>query len=443
MALVTDRDAVGCCFVLWANHVHSQNPAASQTMTAGSPISGESMRSGDFTYGDVLTTSSSTLHYSQDAAAATHDKHPTQKPVSAYTTPPTPLPVAVAVLSPSPARTERMESPLDPSYSLAAAPAQLDGMVVATLERHQQHLHLLQQQQQLLSEWLRQNPCQGAHVEMGTSHVAASHVVASQKLVAPKKRSSPQKASSLSKISAKLLSEYPADKDYLRPQGWPPGWITKEFERTSGASKGTKDRYWYSPIRHYKLRSLVQVRKFLDLLEIHGGDEKVAVQILSGQGKGTVTSTVSRVAAAVSPKVQVPKKRSLPPKVPKKASSRSSKKNGAVLSKTASASLSKKVECVLPSKPAKPDSAVSKLLCEHAAEKDYLRPQGWPAGWITKVFERQSGATKGTTDRYWYSPICEYKLRSLTQVRKFLDLLEINGGDESVAIEILRRSGGM
>jgi hypothetical protein len=188
LALVTDRDTVGCGFVFWVNHV--QNPAASQTMTAGSPISGESMRSGDFTYDDVLTTSSPTLHYSQDAAAATHDKHPTQKPVSAYTTPPTPLPVAVAVLSPSPARTERMESPLDPSYSLAAAPAQLDGMVVATLERHQQHLHLLQQQQQLLSEWLRQNPCQEAHVEMGASKVtpvAASHVVASQKLVAPKK----------------------------------------------------------------------------------------------------------------------------------------------------------------------------------------------------------------------------------------------------------------
>jgi Methyl-CpG binding domain len=240
----------------------------------------------------------------------------------------------------------------------------------------------------------------------------------------------------LSKIPAKLLSEYPADKDYLRPQGWPPGWITKEFERTSGASKGTKDRYWYSPIRHYKLRSLVQVRKFLGLLEIHGGDEKVAIQILSGQGTGA-----SHVVS--SPKVQVPKKRSLPPKVPKKASSRSSKKNGAVLSRAGSASLSKKVECVLPSKPAKTDSAVSKLLSEHAAEKDYLRPQGWPAGWITKVFERQSGATKGTTDRYWYSPICEYKLRSLTQVRRFLDLLETHGGDESVAIEILRRSGGM
>jgi hypothetical protein len=40
---------------------------------------------------------------------------------------------------------------------------------------------------------------------------------------------------------------------------------------------------------------------------------------------------------------------------------------------------------------------------------------GWPTGWTKKVFERKSGATKGGKDRYWYSPINGFKLRSMVE----------------------------
>jgi hypothetical protein len=39
--------------------------------------------------------------------------------------------------------------------------------------------------------------------------------------------------------------------------GWPKGWTKKLFERKSGATKGHKDRYWYSPINGFKLRSMI------------------------------------------------------------------------------------------------------------------------------------------------------------------------------------------
>ena len=50
----------------------------------------------------------------------------------------------------------------------------------------------------------------------------------------------------------------------------------KVFVRNNGATKGTKDRYWYSPNEKYKLRSMVQVKKFLKALAENKGDEKKA-----------------------------------------------------------------------------------------------------------------------------------------------------------------------
>jgi hypothetical protein len=57
---------------------------------------------------------------------------------------------------------------------------------------------------------------------------------------------------------------------------------------------------------------------------------------------------------------------------------------------------------------------------------------GWPTGWIRRIFERKGGATKGQSDRYWYTPIAAYKLRSMVQVKKFLAALA-DGGDEETA----------
>jgi len=58
--------------------------------------------------------------------------------------------------------------------------------------------------------------------------------------------------------------------------GWPNGWIKKLFERSSGKSKGSKDRYWYSPKTNKKFRSMIQVRRYMPILREYNGDEDAA-----------------------------------------------------------------------------------------------------------------------------------------------------------------------
>ena len=62
--------------------------------------------------------------------------------------------------------------------------------------------------------------------------------------------------------------------------GWPKGWLKKKFERSSGTSKGTHDRYWFSPVEQYKFRSIKEVKKFLDCLKKTGGDETKAKKLM-------------------------------------------------------------------------------------------------------------------------------------------------------------------
>lgn len=72
-------------------------------------------------------------------------------------------------------------------------------------------------------------------------------------------RGRPSKAASGSSSAsgkAKMLSEGPPTEDL--EGGWPEGWVRRVFERASGATKGTTDKYWYSPIDGIKLRSIVE-----------------------------------------------------------------------------------------------------------------------------------------------------------------------------------------
>jgi Methyl-CpG binding domain len=286
-------------------------------MTAGTPIARESTRSGGLTYQDLLTSPSPSHSVDGDndrdpdeleimkmsrrvALRVRNWIHPTRRPACAV---PPPMAVAVPLLSPMTAHLP--PPPLATAVPFEGGPPPMNDMA-ATLERYEQHWHLLQQQRQIIiSELhnLQQQP-QGnvtgpPYSSPGTRNqelnwpsapstawnyaTAAnppSSVASSPKLVLVKKRSSPSKGPV---VAAKLLSEHPAEKDYLRPEGWPPGWITKVFERQSGATRGTRDRYWYSPIRQCKLRSLVEVRRFLDILETNHGDEEVSFQILRGR----------------------------------------------------------------------------------------------------------------------------------------------------------------
>ena len=63
----------------------------------------------------------------------------------------------------------------------------------------------------------------------------------------------------------------------------------------------------------------------------------------------------------------------------------------------------------------------------------------WPKGWIKVLVERQGGTSKGTKDRYWYSPGGR-KFRSMTEIKKFfkaLALPEVNG-DETAAFRVFK-----
>ena len=59
---------------------------------------------------------------------------------------------------------------------------------------------------------------------------------------------------------------------------------------------------------------------------------------------------------------------------------------------------------------------------------------GWPVGWIKKVYARKTGSHK---DRYWYTPKENIKLRSMVQVKLFLQHLKSTNGNENEAKAML------
>ncbi|KAG7340564.1 methyl-CpG binding domain containing protein [Nitzschia inconspicua] len=65
--------------------------------------------------------------------------------------------------------------------------------------------------------------------------------------------------------------------------GWPTGWIKRLYERKGGASKGHMDRYWYTPKHRYKLRSMVEVGRFMTALQQCNGDEEAAWKLFKGR----------------------------------------------------------------------------------------------------------------------------------------------------------------
>jgi hypothetical protein len=62
--------------------------------------------------------------------------------------------------------------------------------------------------------------------------------------------------------------------------GWPEGWMKRTYVRQVGNSAGTKDSYWFTPAKNYRLRSIIEVKAFLWALEKNNGDEVLARQAL-------------------------------------------------------------------------------------------------------------------------------------------------------------------
>jgi hypothetical protein len=65
------------------------------------------------------------------------------------------------------------------------------------------------------------------------------------------------------------------------PGGWPDGWMKRTFQRPGG-QKQRFDRYWYTPQMQYKLRSIVEIKKFMQYLKDSNGDEETAYAYLKG-----------------------------------------------------------------------------------------------------------------------------------------------------------------
>ena len=61
---------------------------------------------------------------------------------------------------------------------------------------------------------------------------------------------------------------------------FPIGWVVRQRPRETQKNEGVPrvDLFWYSPIENYRFRSRVEVRRFLELLDILDGDEMAAMK---------------------------------------------------------------------------------------------------------------------------------------------------------------------
>jgi hypothetical protein len=84
-----------------------------------------------------------------------------------------------------------------------------------------------------------------------------------------------RKRSSMGHPTLDETVQLPADE-------FPIGWVVRQRPRETQTNEGVPrvDLFWYSPIENYRFRSRVEVRRFLELLNILDGDEKAAMEKL-------------------------------------------------------------------------------------------------------------------------------------------------------------------
>ena len=110
---------------------------------------------------------------------------------------------------------------------------------------------------------------------------AAKKAAKEASAAAPKEASAKSPKSPSTRSPAQEVWSGPPDEAI--PGGWPDGWTKKLFERPTGKTKGTKDRYWYSPKTQKKFRSMIEVNRFMDALKQANGDEDRAWKIFKGK----------------------------------------------------------------------------------------------------------------------------------------------------------------
>ena len=64
---------------------------------------------------------------------------------------------------------------------------------------------------------------------------------------------------------------------FLREEGWPEGWVERQYKRQSGMTKNRVDFYWFAPTtdgRERKFRSIVEVKRYVGVLAATGSEDK-------------------------------------------------------------------------------------------------------------------------------------------------------------------------
>jgi len=65
----------------------------------------------------------------------------------------------------------------------------------------------------------------------------------------------------------------------------------------------------------------------------------------------------------------------------------------------------------------------------------------FPSGWTVQTRQRNAGLSKGTTDKYWFSPILKKKFRSRVEVQTFLSILHSSAnGNEETAFQYFKNA---
>ena len=60
-----------------------------------------------------------------------------------------------------------------------------------------------------------------------------------------------------------------------------------------------------------------------------------------------------------------------------------------------------------------------------------------PAGWTSKTVPRKSGKSAGSKDTYYYSAEKEIKFRSAKECNKFIQILDLEGKDFRLLLDLL------
>jgi Methyl-CpG binding domain len=95
------------------------------------------------------------------------------------------------------------------------------------------------------------------------------------------------------------------------------------------------------------------------------------------------------------------------------------------------------VQASTPRRGAPKTTKQSNLEYEGRPRKPLNVPGGWPKGWTEQTYVRMSGESVGNTDSYWFTPEKQFRIRSITNVMRFLENLDRCHGDEVKAYKML------